>query len=343
MYRLNIYNKNNELIATEDTIEWNINMQNISQKLSQISTAKISIFHKSPICKRNIFKKWHIFKIFKLKEDKEILYFTWILRGIEVKMQYVDIILNDKLYLLERRVLRENKNFTNQSISYILWVIFDYINGIFNTWIRLKCSINDYIVDKEYKKNTNILSILQDLAKEGFEFFLKWNILHFEKNVWIDKSENFIYTYNYLNPYGQNIDSIEYKEDVNNFANVILSDDWWFAENDVSVYDFWMYEKTINKWYAKKVIENYNIISWDYNLQIKNTDFLEIDIWDFVYIDLETWSDFLYFKWKMKIIEKDLQIWDLEKITFKISENNTIKNNFFDDFKEMKNKILFLN
>lgn len=344
MYRLNIYNKNNELIATEDTIEWNINIKSISQKLSSISVANLSIYNKSPICKRNFLKKWNIFKIFKLKWNEELLYFSWVLRWIEAKMEYVDVILNDKLYLLERRVLRENKSFENKSVKFILENIFAYINNIYNSGISVVCNIEEIIWEKEFRKNTNILSILQDLAKSWYEFIIKDdNKVYFSKNIWIDKSNNFIYTYNFLNPYGQNIDSVIYKEDVNNFANFVLSDDWWVAGDNNSIEEFWIYEKTFSKWYAKNVINDYNNISWDFSLQIKNTEFLEIDLGDLVYIDIETWSDFLYYKWVMKIVEKNLQIWDLEKITFSISKNNILKNNFFDDFKEIKNKVLYLN
>ncbi len=350
MYIAYIYDKNNSIVAQIEDIF----SVDIVEKLNDINRCSFSIFFDNQYCNRNILKVFRKVILKKQTENSwEQTLFIWIIRGCGWNINKLDIKLESFDYLLKRRKIHQNYNFSNQSINNIFQTILDEINNRYDTKIILDCWILDQI-SKSFEKWKDVFSIIQEICLNKYEFwfFLVWQnfFLKIKNTIWIDRTiwENFLqYKYDLLDSEDRNIDNFSFFEDWENFGNWVVVKDWsnYFEENDTdSIFDFWLIETTLSvnwDWNNEAIayIQEHKDSTIEYDSQVKSNNYFEVNLWDLVSVYFFTWNEMAFFDWNMKIVEKSYKSWDLENINFKLSKWKILSKNLVEQIWEMKEKL----
>lgn len=335
MFEIQVLDKNLNVIDRESNPK-NFVVSTLNQKVNAISESRVSIYYESSLASREVIKKWRKINIFLGWK----LIFAWVIKWFTAWIEKIDLIINDYFYLLSRRLLRIDKTYTDTSIKDILTDLLTYINWIDETNIVLNCDISD-LLTQTFTRWTSFYQILQDISKNWFSYKLENNILYFSNVLWEDKSADIYYIYNKNEPYWQNIDKIELIEDMKDFSNWIIDKSWDYSDND-SVNDIWLYETKESDDIDRISYINEHLIIWDYKITPRVNSYFEANLWDSVWVDILSNNDILFFSWKMEIIEKTFQNWDLQKINFTLSTSKIKIKDFMDDYLALKNKVLIL-
>lgn len=333
-------------------ISWNIIAQSeimrvdqVSKKLSDISTVKIQVEINDEICNtENIARFQNIsLGMFKTETVEEII-FEWVITNIEAGIHTVDILASDYLYLLKRRVLHADKNYViGTTYTDVLADILSHINTIYNTEIILSSLTTDTLaVAKSFKTRDTVFSILQDLSKEGYEFRMVWKTLEFGNYIGDDKTtgENAVeYIFDVSEPNTRNINAVKYSEKADDFANSIFPKTFVSVEDAPSIVLVWKIEANgdDNVDPSKTLTEKLSV--WDYEITGFSSDYFEAEIWDRVSVNINTDNALLSYTGTMKVIEKNATFGDLQKVEFKLSNSNISQKDFFEKFKIMQMEI----
>lgn len=276
--------------------------------------------------------------------DVEETVFDWIITNIEAGINTVDILASDYLYLLKRRVLHADKSYTiGTSYTAVLEDILSHINTIYDTGIMLSSFTTDTLaVAKSFKTRDNVFSLLQDLAKEGYEFRMVWKTLEFWNYIGEDKTtgENAVeYIFDVSEPNTRNINAVKYSEKADDFANSIFPKTFISVEDTASIALVWKIEANGDDNVDPNKTLTEKLVVWDYEITGFSSDYFEAEIGDRVSVNINTDNALLSYTGTMKVIEKNATFGDLQKVEFKLSNSNLSTKDFFEKFRIMQMEI----
>lgn len=341
MYYIKIYDKN----YTPITELYEIKKLEIKQVMSDISEASFVLYFQEISLDRSYIKKFNKIKIYKQKWKIESLLFDWFIRGFEWDNIFIKINLESNERLLEKRKIRQDFIFSWVQISSILTQIMNHINSIYTTSITLNFIWSSIIPSSDlvFKIWDNVLSILWDLASLWFDFYIENNILKFGKNIWIDRTSglNFLqYSYDVREMWNNSIQHMQFVSDGLDISNgVISTDDGSIDTDTTSINEFWLLEDTVSFGWAEYLVDNKDDYI-EFNFDVISKNFLEVGIGDVVSVYYYSWNnEIANFSWSSKVIEKNLSVGKIQKITFKLSQSRRKTKNILDEIFILKNKV----
>lgn len=341
MYYIKIYDKSyNQLTELYDVKELKI-----KQVISDISEASFVLYFQEVQIERSYLKKFNKVKIYKQKWKIESVLFDGFIRGFEWNHTSIKINLESNERLLEKRKIRQDFTFSWVQISSILTQIMNHINSIYATSITLNFMWTSIIPssDLEFKIWDSVFSILWDLANLGFDFYIENNILKFWKNIWIDRTSgiHFLqYSYDVREMWNNSIQHMQFVSDGLDIANGVISiDDGSVDLDTASINEFWLLEDTVSFGWVEYLADNKDDYI-EFNFDVISKNFLEAWIGDVVWVYYYSWNnEIANFSWSSKVIEKKLSVWQLESITFKLSQSRRKTKNILDEIFILKNKV----
>lgn len=332
MYILHIFSNKNEQLAQI----FDINNIKLKEKINDISKLNLDIDFKSNYANASYLIPWRKVKLFKIswKEEKELI--SGYLSEITASNNKLSVEILSEEILLERRVLKYSGEL-NWSIAWILEKMFA------NSWDNFKIISTEDYTYKDYSIWITYLDILQDIAGNKYEFKLKDNTLTFLESIGKDRNQKEYYKdfrYNLLEYWDSNIKSFKTSRKLKNFANVVL--EIWRRKysnenkNTESIEQFGKFEEAIKMKSFDSNSEIKNYIKSRFNPEIEyeispiSNNYFEVWIWDIIPVKIETWNDLTRTDEKLKVIEKSLEVKDLNIIKIKLAKraqkNNSTKN-----------------
>jgi len=345
MFIAYIYDKDNNLIAqVEDIIDLDI-----SNKINDISTASFSLHNTNEYATRTYLKEYRRVKIHHLADSSEKVMFDGVIRGFDADLNKTSVKLASFEHLLDRRLIHSDKSFSSVSVDSIVSDVLSEINTRYETNITLDCGITD-ITSKEYKKAETGLSILQDLAGNGYEFIIEDLVLKFKETVGIDRTtwENFVeYRYDIDEPDYRSIDSVKMTVDGKEFANGIIWKAWSnYTELDdpTSISEFGLIESSfINSGDDASATSSF---LWDHKDSVSEfevwtitNDFFEANIGDEVKVYIFVGNDIMFYDWSMKVIEKKYTSGDLPSIGYVLGKTKVQSKNIIEQILDTQSRI----
>lgn len=341
MYSLYIYSLKWELEAQI----FDINNIKLTEKINDISTLSLDIDYKSDYANSKnliIWKKVALVKI-SWKVEKELI--SGYLSEIEANSSKLKIKILSEEILLERRVLKSNVSISG-SIKSALRLLLNKSKD--NISVE---SIEDWVY-KEYSAWINYLDILKDIAWSKYEFKLKWGVLTFQKSIWKDRrlKENYKeFKHNIREYWDSNIKDFKIKRNLESLANCIVA--IWkrkyisVREESDSINEFWRFEETIKTksfdWNSEYEAYIKSKKKWEIEYEIFpiSSDYFEVWVWDLVPVIIETWNDLTRTEESLKVIEKSLEVKDMNIIKIKLSKSSKGKNSFQNRLKSLEESV----
>lgn len=289
------------------------------------------------------------------------LMFGWHIYWMEPTYNLTNrFFIRDLLWMLKWRHIRENKNYDLQSISATLDSLFSYLDWIEDTNIDVNCDITDIVDWWEYDNWESVYNILRDLLSNQYEFKIipkvDWKVFSFElivwNEIWEDKTNpsepNYLqYKINLNNNKKWNIAWLSWVIDFNYFANYVIGEqNWTFTskENSTSISEIWTIEKSIKvnnnlqddtQWYLDW---HSDLLKW-LNIDTFTLDYNEAEIWDKVKI-IAIWNKLLELDDDLILVKKKFNLKEIWWIKFTFNKTKILKKTFFENFSEIKNKVL---
>lgn len=198
-------------------------------------------------------KKWYKIQVY-LPQDKYSVWcvFSGYIEEIEITDNLISIFAYDFISYFKYRLLRTYKVYTNKTIEYIIFDIFAYLNSIHPLPIKLWKNDCKKQISIEFKKNTSLYTILNELVKkvENLEFrqiaSMKGNAI----NDFLDISTE---TWIVIEWVWQNIPLIKqrnngiiswsWKDDFDDFCNYWSDNQDNIVINKDSIDESWLFEK----------------------------------------------------------------------------------------------------
>lgn len=320
---------------------FNISNLRITKKLNNISTASFELPTTDINSNYNNLKEFNKISIFILDNNEEKLLFSWIIRSVESDLEKIKIELNDDLFLLKKKILYTNKNYSNISIKNILTEILWEINTRKETWIMLNCNIEE-LISIEYKEWKKFLDILKDLSNNWYEFNLINNILTFKETIWENRTSwaEFVeFLFDKDNIESSTIIAAKNWYDADNISNAVKVRDSWEKEDITSIDSFWRIEEYFTSWNKDTTLNERKYSIRELDITPSGNNFFIANIWDLVKVYINSWSDLLYYDWNLKVIEKEFISWDLNLVKIKLSTWNIKSLNILEKISEMDSKI----
>lgn len=320
---------------------FNISSLRIKQKLNDISFASFELFISDKNANYENFQEFNKVEIYKQENNQEKLLFSWVVKNIEANLEKIKVSLNDDVFLLKKKKIYWDTNYVNTSIKDILSDILSKINTRNDSGIVLDCQITE-TVSKEYKNWKDFLEVLKDLAKNGYEFTVKdWTLIFTnsigkDKTTWSDFVE---FLFDKDNIESNNIGSAKSLYDSSNIANAIIVKDSWNTEDTTSIETYWRIEEFFSSWEKNSILNERKNSIRELEINPSNNDFFIADIWDLVNVYINTGSDLLFHNGHLKIIEKELVSWELNKVNIKLSSWNIKSLQIVEKIAEMDGKI----
>lgn len=340
------------LYDLENNVVWQITEildVQIEIKLSDIWTAEFTIDNKNEFCKKSFLKWYRRVKINLLNNNEEKTLFDGVIRWLVPWFIQTRVILNSFEYYLEKRKIRNDINFTNETINNILNDVLDDLNIIYNTGITINCWITD-TYSPTYKKWQDFLSIIKDLAKNWYEFKIENKVLYFKDYIGENRTTwpNFLqYRKDINEPSDSNISNLDLSINFDLLANWVISksgDNYSINEDSTSITEFWLIEETITVFGDDEssgldYLENHKNGSFEYWINIISNDFFECNLWDFVSVYINSWNDLLEYEWEMRVLAKRFLGWDLKKIEIFLGINNVKTSDIIWKINEIEKRI----
>ena len=339
MFIAYIYNRTWTLIAQ---IEDFTNLE-IKQKLSDSSSASFTAFPDSYFVNSDVLKKMNWIVISQQIWDVETELFRWVIRWFEITLNEIKIMCNDKIRLLEKRIIHQDYDISNQTIQTVLNNFWNALNQISSIPLNFECYASEKIT-KKFNSKTSFYSILKDFVWMWYEFRLVWDTLIFWKSVWRDRTTWDLfkeYSYDIETPDWNNIIAAKMTDDSKDITNWIVDENNNFNQNSSSVSTYWLLEDWVRlDWQSATNYLN-ETKDWKktYDIECKAETFFDVEIWDVVKVYINRKNELLNFDWSMEVVEKSYQWWDLAKITYKFSTEKNYDSDFFSKLKEMNDKI----
>ncbi len=317
MFIVYLYDQNKNILAQIDDL---ISVDDIHIKLNGISSTKVRLYHTSDYCKRELLREMRRITVKKVVDNKEKVVIDGVIRWLEADLNGVEIIINDLVYLLDRRIIFASKNYNNKSIQEIFEELLNTTNARYDTGISCKCSEDK--INLEIKQGETILSVLRKVVKLGYNFKIENWVLKIAKIVWKDRTtgnEYMEYRYDILTPEERNINWIKIRQDSTNIINWV----WitWssiqYYKDDESIAKFWLNEKAFgksnNNW--QNILNEHKNSNIELTVDTETDDFREVEIWDEIKVYVNMGNDLLYTNTTMKVESKtwdgeiDMKIW----------------------------------
>lgn len=321
----------------------------VSQKLNDIWNASFEVENTLLNWKTAYIKENNRCNLYIFEDGLEKLLFEWYIRGKECNLTTTKIFLDDKKGILDDKLLYADLSVTG-SIDSVLQDILDDVNAREDTLLTLDCGITTSIT-KVYKKWEIIYSIFDDIAGDMYERVVRNNVLYFKATVGIDRTiagDNYLeYTWDYLNPYNKTVNKAKMTTDIKEFANCAIgrsSAGVSQAEDATSITEYWRVERPVtNSGDIANTVTNFVNARKEqlreYDIEPMENDFFACDLWDSVYVYIDTGFDEMYFAGAMKVIEKSMDGWDINLVRIKLAKTKVKKSDLFSKIKGMDKKI----
>lgn len=317
MYIIYILNKEKKILNQV----FEISHINIKIQLNNISTASFVLENKK--INKTIFRENNRISIKKMDSnwiEKELFY--WIIAWMKSDLSFSEILCKSELYLLKKKIIFSDKNYINKTPAEIINDIIIEVNNR-DTWFIKQNFINanENLPDRKYKKWKTFFDILKHLAWDIYDFDFKDGNIYFQKDIWKDRSswkDIVFFEYNIFSPESSNILKAEKENNIDNIANSIITDNWNLLDND-SIALYWILEQNFSKEEASKVLAEHKNSLDEYKIIPKWNNFFLCNVWDFVKVFIDSWSEVLKFNWSLKVLEKTYKSGDISTVSFKLN------------------------
>lgn len=339
---------NNPIAQVEEILDLNITM-----KLNAVSSASFWLYHTNEYCKRQYLQEYRRIRVTELANNEEKTMFDGVIRWFDADIDKTEIKMESFEHLCERRLLHSNYSFSWQTIQNILQTILNDINTRSQTNITLDCGIST-TTSKEYKKGDTFLSVLQDLADNGFEFWFDGLVLKFKETIWIDRTsigDDFVeYRFDVTEPEDRSIDKIKMAVDWKELATGVIWKSWSnFTELDdpTQIAKFWLIETSFsNSWdqanATQAYLDDHKESLSEFDVDAVTQNFFEANVWDLVAVYIYVWNDIMFFDWSMKVVEKKYTSKDLPQIAIWLSKTKAKSKDLIEQISEIQKRMKIL-
>lgn len=346
MYIWYIYSPNWE----ELTQVHNIYSVNVSLKINDVWSGEFFINSDNPANTLEFIREFNWVKIF--KQDSitgvEKLLIEWFIKVPEAQNNGTNVQVWDMNDFLKNRYIWTTKNYTGQTLDYILSDVLSDFQGRYDNGFTLDCGVTDILPDKTYPEGQDILSIFQDLTEEWYEFHIRGNIIYFKTQIGIDRTvsweEYLEYNYDVENPQSKNIENPKTLFNSENIANSVKVKDGASIETQTdptSISSFGAIERFFTSSgkdtdTASEILNKRKNSTREISFTPISRDFFEADIGDMVRVYINSSNILNNFIWSVKILEKRYQSWDLESISITTSTGEIKTLWFFAEIQKIK-------
>ncbi len=341
MYIVYIYNKNKQLLT-----QWFwATKVNIKMKINDISTCSFSVAnqdHRSEnIIKYDFLKEGNIFDMYKMQNWKEKRIFYGVFTGAKVGIGYCDVFCADFCYLLNKKEMFVDQKYTEKNISEILVEIQNHINNRDANFIKnIETDVTE-TTNISFKKGKSIFSILKTIAGTTYEFDFVDNILYFKKSLGKNKSKGkdiVLFEYNIFSPESNSIGDVIVQYDMKDLFNrlKVNNDD---VKDMQSIQQYGVLEKYFSKWEAQTLLAEKKDSMKEFKIVMNKNDFFLCDVGDIVQVFINGGNEILQFSWPLKVVEKTLQSWDLEKIIIKVNNGKKRSKDLVETLSDIKKDV----
>lgn len=314
-----IYDRNNAIIGQIHNVFW----FSCEIKDSEPSTGAMTINNVDLSDVFGQIKENNRISVFKQIGSEEKLLIEWYIRGFEATLTQTTIRIEDKLSILDDKVLYADYTATG-SVKLLLETIIAAVNLRENMQITVDCDVFD-TVTKTYKRGDTILSILNDLRNNKYQYAIKDNVLLFKNTIGIDRTtiwDTYVeYTWDILNPMERNIREAKMTADIKQMANAAVDTNWGTTyEDSASIIEYGRIERTVSssgsgavsaQWY---VDERKNSIR-EFDIQPDSDNFWSCDIGDIVKVNINTGNDLMFYNGTMNVVGKRFTAGEKDKVT----------------------------
>lgn len=226
------------------------------------------------------------------------------------------------------------------------------VNTRYDTGITLDCDVVD-TTTKKFEKGISMLDVLEELAKNWYEFRIIDKVLIFKQSIGIDRTTGngmVQYKYDVFSPDERTIDGIKMQIDGKDLTNGALSkvkENSQYIDDDTSIEEFGLLETAFSKsgdenTTAQSYINEHKDTLFEIDVDVVSKDFFEWDLWDMVKVDIVSWNDLLFYDGTMKILEKSYTGGDLPSIEIKVWKVVVPNKDIFDQVSTLKRRVQFL-
>lgn len=327
----------------------------MSAKTNEVSSASFSI----PVWKNDgtvhpalqndaFLMKWNRVVISTLDGNTEKVQYEGHISGVRDGTTSTMITVSDRLGMIEKRMILEDKIYTTTSLSGILVDIFNHINAVHDTGISVSCNVSS-IVPKEFIAGQYILDILTDLAQGWYQYVIRWETLYFWDIVGEDKSTwpgTVELQWDYKDSRNRNITDFSFDSESSNISNAIYAKpSGWGSmvsaiDND-SILAYWRREELISaNGNLTEETSKYLAIHKDDTIELfvnpSINDYAIVNAWDIVRVSIDRGDARWKYNWTMQVVGKEYSMqWDLPNITLSLSSSKIRTPNILEKLKKM--------
>lgn len=317
------------------------------QVINDIGSASFELDLSEEWVKYDNLKEYSRCKVSLQQSWTEKTIFEWVIRSTSATTKWVTVTLNDFLYLLKKKKLYADKNYTATSVATILSDILGEINGRYNTNISLSTT-ESAALTKSYKAFISFFDVLQDLVQSGYEYQIIDRVLYFKQQIWTDKTASVEFEYNVLEARNINIADYSISRDSESLSNAVTATST--AGNSTQT------DATSISAYGR--IEEIYPVDWDATnsatqiLGERKTSVSEIsvtpitkdyfiaDIGDTVQIYIDGGNEMQFFSGNMRIVEKSMTYsWAVQSITLNLSTTSISTMTLLDVIKDLRERV----
>ena len=285
--------------------------------------------------------------------DSDTLLFEWYIDSITPWVDNINIQIKDYKWLLQRKLIVENKTYIAQTPKQIIDDLILYYNWLGDNWLSISGVWTT--INKDIVIGDNIYDVINEIANElQCQWIIYWSTIYFETLVWDDLTSWINFTeiiYNWIDYTENNINNIWLKN-YWNIANIIVwidqSDNKVILTDSTSITNYWPLSKKISfrDWNLTENTQAYLDLYKEpqkiYNIEIEPFT-IDVKIWDKVNTRIEETNEYLNYNWDSFIIIKNTKIENATKIiTYWVSTVNIKLRDFIQLFRDIEWDINYL-
>jgi hypothetical protein len=293
-------------------------------------------------------KENNLISVYNQIGSTEKLLIEWYIRWFDATLTTTTIRIEDKLSILDDRCLYTDITITD-TVQNVLATVFGYINARWDNYITVSCNVTD-TVTKAYKRGDSVLTILNDLRNNTYQYTIKGNVLYFNYSLGIDRSvvwpNYFEFNWDILNPMQRNILSASVSADIKSMCNCwVDTTNWTSFEDATSIANYWRIERVVNNdgsgtQSAQWFVNDRKVSIREFEIEPDNQDFRSCDIWDTVKVYINSWNDIMFYNGTMTVVWKTFTSWELDKVKIKVWQSKVTTNGIYDVIRDLNKRIL---
>lgn len=248
MLTIQVKNWMNKVIATIN----NIYSLQVDDEVNKGAKLKLRFPTEQWLQEQAIYKGDRLSISYSLKIGKVVRIFEWYITDITLKSTEVVIEAENRLSYLQYRIIRNAKSYSDKSISYVVWEVFNEINT--TKQLPFSLSLNDCstLITKDFDTWTSFYDILKYCREAETQLVVRivsdenGNRLEVSKNTWTVLDWVWEFDVNYSR--GNNIIDWSWKDTLDDFYSYLQNATWNATNTEFVERTGLLFEKYEEEW-----------------------------------------------------------------------------------------------